>query len=115
MDSDIETPLERAQQLYECCIHNDLPSKYVMMDYFGCETNRPKQKLILGLYKTLFFEHDVSPELLANCYESNRLNDLIHKKFEKTKTKCYKQFCGELKHLRQTCLDPLPREDWLEI
>ena len=47
METYIDSPLDKAKQLYEHCLKDALPSQYVIFDYFGCEKNKARQKIIL--------------------------------------------------------------------
>jgi hypothetical protein len=72
---------------------HDLSSP-VLIDYFGMNNinNTTSMNIIYNLYSSLINDKGVNVELLHNCYLTNRLDSLIHKKFTYNRTPYYSDF-----------------------
>lgn len=64
----------------------------VFADYFGVE-NDNHYGIIYGIYKGLIKYKGVSKQLIENCFLTNRLDELIHKKYTYHKSGYYEDFC----------------------
>lgn len=64
----------------------------IIDDFFGENVSDEKYRIIYGLYEGLIKSKDVSKELLYDCFITNRLDELIHKKYTFHSSIYYKQF-----------------------
>lgn len=84
----------------------------VMVDYFGDNIgNDENMNTILGVYKGLSLK-GITPEFLHKCFMANRLDELIHKKYTHQKSGYYKRFTDNNIVIGNTCLLPVPQEDF---
>ena len=82
-----------AQDLYDCCLRDDLPSLPVVVDYFGDAVGMKNQCIVLGVYQGLVKTKGLTVELLENCFRTNRLNELVHEKHKHRQSGYYRKFC----------------------
>jgi len=65
----------------------------VIADYFGFDNdNEDNYSIIYGIYEGLIKYKGISKLLLENCFMTNRLDELIHKKYTHHKNKYYVNF-----------------------
>ena len=108
--------MRTSMALISACREHRYPSQPVFADYFGRCTTKTEVDIVCDVYKDLIFQKGVEERLLRNCFESNRLNELVHTKNKHAPCLAYTRFC--LKNLdltTHTCLDPLPGEAWLPL
>jgi len=75
-------------------IEKNIPmSNSVLHDYFGNNNNYEIISIILGLYAGLIKIKGIPKKLIENCFITNRLDELIHKKYKHHKSQYYKIFC----------------------
>ena len=117
----LNTPLAAAQELYEICTMEEDELKITPLSviiigmYFAGIIQTEKQEILRRLHRVMFKVKGLSVELLVNCYQTNRLNELTHKKFEHKQSITYQRYCNEIRHLHPLCLDPLEEPEYLEI
>ena len=64
----------------------------VFVDYFGMN-NDQHYTVIYGIYEGLIKYKGISKKLIENCFMTNRLDELIHKKYTYHKSGYYNDFC----------------------
>jgi hypothetical protein len=64
----------------------------IEFDFFGISYDNKNFEIMYGIYSGLIKFKGVSRELLYNCYITNRLDELIHKKYTNHKSKYYVDF-----------------------
>ena len=102
--------------LYRCCFDDTIPPIPVIADYFGNARSEEQVRIILGIYQGLVKIRGVEADVLNNCFESNRLNELVHAKYKYSKTGYYKMFCDQdIDLFMLTCLEPIDEKDYLPI
>lgn len=81
--------------LFNACFNDDINSitNGVIYDYFGIHNNN-YITIIFGLYVGLIKIKQISKELIENCFYTNRLDELIHKKYKNWKSQYYNIFCN---------------------
>ena len=105
-----------ATMLYKTCLRDEMPSLPEIADYFGNARAEKDIVTVLGIYQGLVKMKGVKAPLLANCFLSNRLNELVHAKYKHGQSGYYKMFCQSKIDLKtKTGLEPLPKRDWLPI
>ena len=67
-----------ATMLYKTCLRDKMPSLPEITDYFGTARTEKDIVTVLGIYQSLVKMKGVKAPLLANCFLSNRLNELVH-------------------------------------
>lgn len=65
----------------------------ILNDFFGDEPSDEEYRIIYGLYEGLIKFKGISEEVLYDCFITNRLDELIHKKYTFQPSKYYKEFC----------------------
>jgi len=114
-------PLAAAQELFEICNLEEDQFKIATLNYiiigmyFAGIIQTEKQEILRRIYRTLFNAKGLTVELLANCYQTNRLNELIHKKFKFKPSIIYQRFCSEIGYVRPLCSEPVDNAQCLEI
>ena len=88
-----------------------------MMDFFWSASNQLERTIVLGIYQGMVKMKGVRAELLANCLQTNRLNQLVHAKYRFGKTQYYMMFINSDIDLtpRVKVETELPREQWMTI
>ena len=80
-------------------IEKNIPmTNSVLHDYFGNNNNYEIVSIILALYAGLIKIKGIPKKLIENCFITNRLDELIHKKYKHHKSQYYKIF---IKFLRK--------------
>ena len=74
---------------YRDCLPSDIPT---IIDYFGDFTDKKTLPLLFGVYQGLIKYKNVTSDLLHMCFLSNRLDELIHKKFTHKPSGYYQKF-----------------------
>lgn len=64
-----------------------------IIDYFGKTFKNTDYSMLYGLYQGLINYKGISNDLLYNCFITNRLDELIHKKYSFHKSRYYEEFC----------------------
>ena len=72
--------MQTSMSLITACREDRYPSQGVFSDYFGRCTTKTEVDIVLDVYKDLIFQKGVEEKLLRNCFQSNRLNELVHTK-----------------------------------
>jgi hypothetical protein len=69
----------------------------IICDYFGFENIKYDDNIdiIYGIYEGLIKIKGISKKLIENCFFTNRLDELIHKKHIHHKSKYYQIFCDK--------------------
>ena len=78
--------------LFDAIYKDTIIIEPVLHDYFGIE-NDNYYGIIYGIYKGLIMYKGVSKQLIENCFFTNRLDELIHKKYTYHKSGYYENFC----------------------
>ena len=104
-----------AQELYNCCFEDIMPSLPVITDFFG-DTPEEHLYIVFGVYQGLVKRKGISVELLFHCYLSDRLTELVHAMYKHEKTHYYNMFCELNINLKDQCPSfILPTEHWKDI
>ena len=74
---------------YKDCFPSNIPT---IVDYFGDFTDEKTFSLLFGVYQGLIEYKNVRLNLLHMCFLSNRLDELIHKKFTDRPSGYYEKF-----------------------
>jgi hypothetical protein len=75
MEKTIDLLLHNIYNGYLAILH-----KNVINDYFGIQDNNENNEIIYGIYEDLITIKGIPKKLIENCYMTNRLDELIHKK-----------------------------------
>lgn len=80
--------------LFKSILNGDSINTPVIADYFGIHNaiDDNKYSIIYGIYEGLIKYKGISKDLLENCYITNRLDELIHKKYTHQKSNYYLNF-----------------------
>jgi hypothetical protein len=83
--------------LFKNILTGDRIHSAVIHDYFGIHNaiDDNKYSIIYGIYAGLIKYKGISKDLLENCYMTNRLDELIHKKYTYHKSKYYESFINK--------------------
>jgi hypothetical protein len=67
----------------------------VLIDYFGYENidNNTNLNILLALYIGLIKHKGISKQIIENCFMTNRLDEMIHKKYTHNKSSYYINYC----------------------
>ena len=108
--------MQTSMSLITACREDRYPSQGVFFDYFGRCTTKTEVDIVRDVYKDLIFQKGVEEKLLRNCFQSNRLNELVHTRNKHAPSLAYTRFrLKDLDLTTHTCLDPLPSEEWLPL
>jgi hypothetical protein len=66
--------------------------KIVINDYFGSQIDINNNTIIYGIYEELITIKGINKKLIENCHMTNRLDELIHKKYTHKKSNYYDLF-----------------------
>jgi len=101
--------------LFDAILKGDNIETPVFCDYFGFQNNNDDNyTIIYGLYTGLIKYKGIGKKLIENCYITNRLDELIHKKYTHHKSKYYKQFVKKNINIGNTYLEEEKNDDILE-
>jgi hypothetical protein len=80
--------------LFKSILNGDAINTPVITDYFGIHNaiDDNKYSIIYGIYEGLIKYKGISKDLLENCYMTNRLDELINKKYTHQKSNYYLNF-----------------------
>jgi len=83
--------------LYETILNDDIIPSPVIADYFGFHNSSDDNKysIIYGVYQGLIKCKGIPKQMLENCFMTNRLDELIHKKYIHHKSKYYEDFVNK--------------------
>lgn len=91
--------------LFETILNDTIIHPAVIVDYFGIHNSDDNYSTIFGIYEGLIKYKGVSKVLLENCYKTNRLDELIHKKYTYHKSKYYTEFVNKNIKIGETYLN----------
>ena len=81
-----------AQDLYNCCLRDEMPTLPIIVDYFGDAKGMQNQCTVLGVYQGLVKTKGLTVELLEKCFKTKRLNELVHEKYKHRQSGYYRMF-----------------------
>lgn len=82
----------------------------VVHDYFGLDNDTDENILIVySLYEGLIRQQGITRSIIENCFLTNRLDELIHKKYMHHSSEYYKEFCR--KNIKIGITFYLPRKE----
>lgn len=84
--------VDTANELVRCCRDDEFPSLAVITDFFG-KNKAEYHQCILGVYIGLVNHFGVDAQTLTTYFKNNKLDQLIHAKYQRRPSGHYQTFC----------------------